>query len=348
MRSNPTLKPAIQISHYQIWLNMTDCLSLQKALHLLRSRLPPLQAGEVGKPDVWAFLVIGEYYADGVQCFQPIGWTAQVVRYHAEGSHYNGVYKIGSDMAERSALTWAALWCCQETNLPQEDFATQMWVARQLGWNVIFIQSLGSNNGGLAVAVREPLAVVILAETSNDSGQMIQVEVHSSSVPFRLFNVYQRPGGWDPSISHPMLGLDNTPWVCCGDFNADVRSLGFGTLGGTARHTTSKHPIDGVFASEMFAQMKGAEHQSFGNDHSIAWASFQGTWVTPPGDSTIWTFRQNRQTQNAGLENEYQDREKFWVNSVCSQEEWHNCLQQDSEAIWAQWTKDFESFLVGT
>ena len=223
-----------------------------------------------------------------------------------------------------------------------------MWVARQLGWNVIFIQSFGSNNGGLAVAVREPLAVVILAEISNDSGQMIQVEVHSSSVPFRLFNVYQRPGCWDPSISHPMLGLDNTPWVCCGDFNADVRSLGFGTLVGTARHTTSKHPIDGVFASEMFAQMIGGEQQSFGNDHSIAWASFQGTWVTPPGDSTIWIFRQNRQTQNAGLENEFQDKEKFWVNSVCSQEEWHNCLQQDSEAIWAQWTKDFESFLVGT
>lgn len=256
--------------------------------------------------------------------------------------------KHGESLLSEATKANVQVVCCQETNLPQEDFATQMWVARQLGWNVIFIQSFGSNNGGLAVAVREPLAVVILAETSNDSGQMIQVEVHSSSVPFRLFNVYQRPGCWDPSISHPMLGLDNTPWVCCGDFNADVRSLGFGTLVGTARHTTSKHPIDGVFASEMFAQMIGGEQQSFGNDHSIAWASFQGTWVTPPGDSTIWTFRQNRQTQNAGLENEFQDREKFWVNSVCSQEEWHNCLQQDSEAIWAQWTQDFESFLVGT
>ena len=146
--------------------------------------------------------------------------------------------------------------CCQETNLPQQDVATQMWVARQLGWNVNFIQSFGSNNGGLPVAVREPLAVVVLAETSNDSGQMIQVEVHSSSVPFRLFNVYQRPGCWDPFISHPMLGLDNTPWVCCGDFNVDVRSLGFGTLVGTARHTTSKHPIDGVFASEMFLKRR--------------------------------------------------------------------------------------------
>ena len=238
--------------------------------------------------------------------------------------------------------------CCQETNLPQEDFAVQMWAARQLGWNIIFTESFDCNNGGLAVAVREPLAVVALAETSNDTGQMIQVEVHSSSVPFRLFNVYQRPGRWDPSISHPMLGLENTPWVCCGDFNCDVHNLGFGTLVGTARHTTSKHPIDAIFASEMFSQMQGGEQQSFGNDHSIAWASFQGSWVTPPGDSTIWTFRQCRQTKNASLVSEQPDRRQDWANSVCSKPDWQKCLSKDSEAIWAQWIKDFETFLVVT
>lgn len=87
-----------------------------------------MQAGEVGKPDAWAFLVIGEYYADGVQCFQPIGWTAQVVRYHAEGSHYNGVSKIESDMAERSALTWAALWRLSQTIQTETIFCTDSTV----------------------------------------------------------------------------------------------------------------------------------------------------------------------------------------------------------------------------
>ena len=73
-------------------------------------RLPPQHADEIGKPDAWAFLVIGEHYDQGEFAYHPIGWTAQVVRYDEGGSHYNGVSKIGSDMAERSALTWAALW----------------------------------------------------------------------------------------------------------------------------------------------------------------------------------------------------------------------------------------------
>ena len=73
-------------------------------------RLPPEQADDVGRPDAWAFLVVGELYGNGAQRFQPLGWSSQVVRYDQEGSHYNGVQKIGSDYAERSALTWSALW----------------------------------------------------------------------------------------------------------------------------------------------------------------------------------------------------------------------------------------------
>ena len=73
-------------------------------------RLPPEQADELGQPDAWAFLVVGVSGDHDRPSFRPIGWTAQVVRYNPQGSHYNGVTKIGSDMAERTALTWAAIW----------------------------------------------------------------------------------------------------------------------------------------------------------------------------------------------------------------------------------------------
>ena len=73
-------------------------------------RLPPARADELGKPDAWAFLVIGENIREGCHEFQPLGWTAQVVRYDERSTHYDGITKIGADMAERSALIWAALW----------------------------------------------------------------------------------------------------------------------------------------------------------------------------------------------------------------------------------------------
>ncbi|CAL1167402.1 unnamed protein product [Cladocopium goreaui] len=58
------------------------------------------------------------------------------------------------DLRPERVKLWRGFQKCRQTAM-REDFATQMWVARQLGWNVIFIQSFGSNNGGLAVAVRE-------------------------------------------------------------------------------------------------------------------------------------------------------------------------------------------------
>ena len=50
-------------------------------------RLPPDRADELGKPDAWAFLVIGEHVHEGQHSFQPLGWTAQVVRYDDKGTH---------------------------------------------------------------------------------------------------------------------------------------------------------------------------------------------------------------------------------------------------------------------
>ena len=100
-----TEEPVPELSQYDRLLIFTDGTSSPEM-----RRLPPAQADEVGKPDAWAFLVVGELHKEGISIFHPIGWTSQVVRYSEEGSHYNGVTKIGSDFAERTALTWAGLW----------------------------------------------------------------------------------------------------------------------------------------------------------------------------------------------------------------------------------------------
>ena len=100
-----TDEPLPDLSLYDRILIFTDGTSAPEM-----RRIPTEQADELGKPDAWAFLVVGELHKEGNSTFHPIGWTSQVVRYSKEGSHYNGVTKIGSDLAERSALTWAGMW----------------------------------------------------------------------------------------------------------------------------------------------------------------------------------------------------------------------------------------------
>ena len=74
-------------------------------------RLAPLHADSLGHPDTWAFIVVGEKYInDNSSQTCLLGWTAQPVRYDPLGSAYTGIQRIGSDMAERSALIAAAMW----------------------------------------------------------------------------------------------------------------------------------------------------------------------------------------------------------------------------------------------
>ena len=74
-------------------------------------RMSPACADDRGHPDTWAFVVIAETFLDEHSSnITILGWTAQPVRYDVDGSAFTGVTRIGSDMAERSALIGAAMW----------------------------------------------------------------------------------------------------------------------------------------------------------------------------------------------------------------------------------------------
>ena len=75
-------------------------------------RMAPLQADDYGLQDTWAFLVLGEQYETtaGGPSITPIGWTAQPVSYQQSGSAFTGTQRVGSDQAERAAITFAGLW----------------------------------------------------------------------------------------------------------------------------------------------------------------------------------------------------------------------------------------------
>eukprot|EP00435_Cladocopium_sp_Y103_P020241 s592_g4.t3 len=84
-------------------------------------RLPPLRADELGLQDTWAFLVLGECFATEQRSatVSPIGWLSHPVLYDVTASSFTGAQRIGSDQAERAAMTFAGLWrLAHNVNVP--------------------------------------------------------------------------------------------------------------------------------------------------------------------------------------------------------------------------------------
>ena len=102
-------------SRYDRWLIYTDGSSQSK----LR-RMAPQQADEIGHPDSWAMLVLGEsQMPDGTTIVEPIGWCAHPVHYDPTGACYTHAMRIGAEVAEREAMIWAGLWrLSQDSNIP--------------------------------------------------------------------------------------------------------------------------------------------------------------------------------------------------------------------------------------
>ena len=80
-----------------------DGSSLGAAKHVA-----PMRAEEEGTGDTWAYVILGERYDPPAIRF--IGWAAQPVIYDKHHKASLGAGRVGADVAEREALSWAALW----------------------------------------------------------------------------------------------------------------------------------------------------------------------------------------------------------------------------------------------
>ncbi len=66
-----------------------------------------------GKPDAWAFIVLGEKYPSTPHestTFTFLGYAAQPVCYEQHLPYFAGATHIGSETAEHEALLWSGLW----------------------------------------------------------------------------------------------------------------------------------------------------------------------------------------------------------------------------------------------
>ena len=110
-------------------------------------------------------------------------------------------------------------------------------------------------------------------------------------------------------------------------------------------HDTSKFPIDAIWASHLFAHNVGGEIQSYGNDHSIAWVTLEGSWTKIQNDhATAWKFKTIGKTFPCTISK--QDAIDAWDRVTCKGHDWNHTLYSNVEEIWADWTADFQAFLV--
>ena len=82
--------------------------------------IAPQLNDEIGIPDAWCFLVMGETYTSSTTSeLSLIGWSAHQVRCCPDHDWYVGADRIGSAIAEREALLWAMMWRIgQNSNIP--------------------------------------------------------------------------------------------------------------------------------------------------------------------------------------------------------------------------------------
>ena len=104
---HPAPQEGLDLDSYDRLLIYTDGSSRPEG-----RKMPPERADELGLADTWAFLVLGERYVqtNSPAVIHALGWMAHPVRYNPDGQAYTGVQRIGSDQAERSAITFAGLW----------------------------------------------------------------------------------------------------------------------------------------------------------------------------------------------------------------------------------------------
>ena len=102
-------------THFDRLIIYTDGSSQSRFKHI-----SPLLNEEIGIPDSWSFLVLGEtYLPDSTSDLTLIGWSAHQVRFDPNNEWYIGADRVGSAIAEREALCWSLLWRIgQNSNIP--------------------------------------------------------------------------------------------------------------------------------------------------------------------------------------------------------------------------------------
>jgi len=145
---------------------------------------PPAWNDESGHGDSWAFVVLGETLTAAAHKVEVLGWTTQPVIYDQSSDHFIGADGVGSYLAEREALAWAALWRLAQNSRVDTLFRSDSLTSAQ--------QAMGLM--GCSAALR---------------GQYLSM---SFVAYFRLWKQLYPKGLWKLSTSTAIQGNHSTRW----------------------------------------------------------------------------------------------------------------------------------------
>lgn len=139
--------------------------------------------------------------------------------------------------------------------------------------------------GGVAILVREPVAVMEKQRFCTQEGQSLTVRVFGCQRSFLLTVLYRPPkASFDVlNTCNHLIAADpnNQEWILAMDGNSnmidqvqgpipDLMESNCGILQATARHDASRYPIDGIWSSSVFRHGQDLVEIPWPGDHSIA------------------------------------------------------------------------------
>ena len=186
---------------YHRWLIYTDGSS-QASMR----RVIPEQADELGMPDTWAMIVLGEHRnADGTSDVDPIGWCAHPVRYDVNGQSYTHATRIGAEVAERDALIWAGIWrLTQDTVTPTVICCDSLTCGRQA------FGQMGTGNPDPSYRILRGIYQA-LSHGLGSHFQLHHVKAHAGD-PYNEFVDLMAKAEMLKSFNHPRPALDLRRW----------------------------------------------------------------------------------------------------------------------------------------
>lgn len=208
----------------------------------------------------------------------------------------------------------------------------------------------GGGRGGVAVLVKEPLALSHVHQSTGTWGQLLVCELLGHAMPITVCSGYRRPDGALDSANEAILSgfakAQHRHWILGVDWNSSPYQGPFhdlmGRLGGSVAavsgHRTSSTPTDSSWISGSLscdtAEVLAPLSDHFGSCVSLSRLPF--LHATPPALTFQKVAPLLPDSEWPSLSKEQAEAE--WTKVTPSVSAWQQLLRETPEASWKAWS----------
>ena len=270
-------------------------------------------------------------------------WSQNIRSFHTNGE----------DLLDRAVDHNVSLIAMQEINIGEQALPSVINLAKRKGWQMAAIPACqgSSNQGGVAVLCREPLALMEVSGQNSHKGQVLEVQIVGVQRNFSVICHYRHAQDTEfegiHSIAESIAFSGQADWIIAMDCNAnnrhgqvpDILHRINGSCREVAGHKTSTTGIDAIWSSRTITAHKSRSNFPGDGDHGIIQVDFDMKIDKPCGHQ--WRFSHVAKP----IETVPQDEQVSWQTVAVSSQVWAAKLHNVS-AAWHTWTEDIEKWLT--